>query len=215
MTTGLLIEFGGLPGTGKSTLAGRLATQTGAVWLRIDEIEGAMRRNGLAPDQTGVAAYSVAHDVAASHLQRGLTVIADAVNPVDDARAGWRNLATSVNCGHLVVETTCPDRAEHQRRVESRVSDLPGWVYPAWDQVQQAALQYEPRTDDRLTLDTTRPAETSYRELIAFLERWQPEAVTAVFGDDCRDEVLVELVGQPTSRSGLGGKVIGDRSAND
>lgn len=41
------------------------------------------------------------------------------------------------------------------------------------------------------------------------------EAVTAVFGDDCRDEVLVELVGQPTSRSGLGGKVIGDLSVGD
>jgi phenylpyruvate tautomerase PptA (4-oxalocrotonate tautomerase family) len=39
------------------------------------------------------------------------------------------------------------------------------------------------------------------------------DAVTAVFGDGCRDEVLVELVGQPTSRSGLGGKVIGDGSA--
>ncbi|MBM2614739.1 hypothetical protein JIG36_04115 [Actinoplanes sp. LDG1-06] len=35
------------------------------------------------------------------------------------------------------------------------------------------------------------------------------DAVTAVFGDACRDEVLVELIGQPTSRSGLGGKVIG------
>ena len=41
------------------------------------------------------------------------------------------------------------------------------------------------------------------------------EAVTAVFGDDCRDEVLVELVGQPASRSGLGGKVISDGSAGD
>jgi phenylpyruvate tautomerase PptA (4-oxalocrotonate tautomerase family) len=41
------------------------------------------------------------------------------------------------------------------------------------------------------------------------------DAVTAVFGDDCRDEVLVELVGQPTSRSGLGGKVIGNGSATD
>jgi phenylpyruvate tautomerase PptA (4-oxalocrotonate tautomerase family) len=36
------------------------------------------------------------------------------------------------------------------------------------------------------------------------------DAVTAVFGADCRDEVLVELIGQPTSRSGLGGKVISD-----
>lgn len=36
------------------------------------------------------------------------------------------------------------------------------------------------------------------------------DAVVAVFGEDCRDEVLVELVGQPTSRSGLGGQVISD-----
>ncbi|GGN11937.1 phenylpyruvate tautomerase PptA (4-oxalocrotonate tautomerase family) [Actinoplanes campanulatus] len=36
------------------------------------------------------------------------------------------------------------------------------------------------------------------------------DAVTSVFGPGCRDEVLVELVGQPTSRSGLGGNVISD-----
>jgi predicted kinase len=170
MRTGLLVEFGGLPGTGKSTLAGRLATETGAVWLRIDEIEGALRRNGLTPDQTGLAAYSVAHDVAANHLRRGLMVIADAVNPVAAARAGWRDLAASVHCGHRVVETVCPEKSEHQRRVRSRVSDLPGWVYPTWSEVQQAAAEYEPRTDDRLTIDTTRPAETSYRELTAFVQ---------------------------------------------
>jgi phenylpyruvate tautomerase PptA (4-oxalocrotonate tautomerase family) len=41
------------------------------------------------------------------------------------------------------------------------------------------------------------------------------DAVTAVFGDDCRDDVLVELVGQPTSRSGLGGRVISDGSADN
>ena len=40
------------------------------------------------------------------------------------------------------------------------------------------------------------------------------EAVTAVFGDDCRDDVLVELIGQPTSRSGLGGHVISDGSSS-
>jgi phenylpyruvate tautomerase PptA (4-oxalocrotonate tautomerase family) len=41
------------------------------------------------------------------------------------------------------------------------------------------------------------------------------EAVAAVFGDDCRDDILVELIGQPTSRSGLGGKVISASSAGD
>ena len=41
------------------------------------------------------------------------------------------------------------------------------------------------------------------------------EAVAAVFGEGCRNDVLVELVGQPTSRSGLGGKVINDGSVGD
>jgi predicted kinase len=164
MSRGLLVEFSGLPGTGKSTLAGRLATATRAVWLRIDEIEGALRRNGLTPDQTGVAAYSVAHDVAASHLGRGLTVIADAVNPVDAARTGWRELAAATPCDHIVVETTCPDRAEHRRRVETRGVDIPGWTYPTWSAVE--ALDYEPRTDDRLILDTTRDADATFAEIV-------------------------------------------------
>jgi predicted kinase len=166
---GLLLEFGGLPGTGKSTLARLLAADTGAVWLRIDEIEGAMRRNGLTPEQTGVAAYSVAHDVAANHLRRGLTVIADAVNPVTEARNGWRDLAAAVGADHVVIETVCSDSIEHRRRVETRVSDLPGWVYPSWSQVQRMMTEYEPRTGNRLALDTTRPLDVSYQELTAHL----------------------------------------------
>jgi predicted kinase len=166
---GLLLEFGGLPGTGKSTLARLLAADTRAVWLRIDEIESAMRRNGLTPEQTGVAAYSVAHDVAANHLRRGLTVIADAVNPVTEARHGWRDLAATVGADHVVIETVCSDRAEHRRRVETRVSDLPGWLYPSWAEVHRMMTEYEPRTGHRLVLDTTRPLDVSYQELTAHL----------------------------------------------
>ena len=169
MSDGLLVEFGGLPGTGKSTLARRLAVDTAAVWLRIDEIEGALRRNGLTAEQTGVAAYSVAHDVAAGHLRRGLTVIADAVNPVAEARAGWRDLARSAGARHVVIETVCPDPAEHRRRVETRAADLPGWSYPDWSQVRAAAAGYQPRGDDRLVLDTTGPVDDSYGFLVARL----------------------------------------------
>jgi predicted kinase len=165
MAQGTLVEFGGLPGTGKSTLARWLADRTDAVWLRIDEIEGAMRRNGLTPEQTGITAYSVAHDVGASHLRRGFTVIADAVNAVVEARAGWRDLATAVGARHLVVETVCTDRAEHRLRVESRVNDLPGWTYPNWAEVRQSANEYQPRDDPRLILDTTRPIDVCQREL--------------------------------------------------
>ena len=170
---GILIEFGGLPGTGKSTLAQHLAQRTGAVLLRVDEIEAAMRRNNLTPDQTGVAAYSVAHDLAASHLRRGLTVIADAVNPVEAARAAWRELARDCDARHEVVEARCPDAAEHRRRVEQRAdshtADLPGWSYPTWPQVQRRAEEYQARTDDRLIVDTTGPTDASHQEVARYL----------------------------------------------
>jgi phenylpyruvate tautomerase PptA (4-oxalocrotonate tautomerase family) len=47
-------------------------------------------------------------------------------------------------------------------------------------------------------------ARADAAEVVAKLVAAFTEAVTAVFGADCRGEVLVELVGQPTSRSGLG-----------
>ncbi|MBO3744231.1 hypothetical protein [Actinoplanes flavus] len=50
-------------------------------------------------------------------------------------------------------------------------------------------------------------------QVVARLVSAFTDAVTAVFGPACRDEVLVELVGQPTSRSGLGGTVISDTPA--
>jgi predicted kinase len=167
--TGTLIEFGGLPGTGKSTLAGRLADRVGALWLRVDEIENALRRNGLTPGQTGIAAYSVAHDIAAGHLRRGMTVIADAVNPVAEARAGWRGLAEAAGARHLVIETECPDRAEHRRRVDTRAADIPGWAYPDWAAVRERAGEYQRRTDDRLRVDTSRPIGVCLADIESYL----------------------------------------------
>jgi predicted kinase len=165
----VLIEFGGLPGTGKSTLARHLADRIGAVWLRVDEIENALRRNGLTPAQTGIAAYSVAHDVAAGHLRRGMTVIADAVNPVAEARAGWQGLATETGARHVVIETYCPDAAEHRRRVDTRIADIPGWTYPDWTAVGERAGEYQPRTDERLRVDTSRPVEVCHADIASRL----------------------------------------------
>jgi predicted kinase len=154
----MLIELGGRPGSGKSTLAAHLADRTGAVWLRIDEIEGAMRRNGLTAAQTGITAYSVAHDVAAGHLRRGMTVIADAVNPVAEARVGWRDLARAAGVRHVVIEAECADPAERERRIAARGAYLSGWDG-----------QYQPRTDDRLTVDTRRPVEACRAEVDGYL----------------------------------------------
>jgi aminoglycoside phosphotransferase family enzyme/predicted kinase len=50
-----LVLVGGLPGTGKSTLAGRLADRTGAVLISSDRVRKELA--GLAPDAPAAAAY--------------------------------------------------------------------------------------------------------------------------------------------------------------
>lgn len=158
------MEFGGLPGTGKSTLARELAERTGAVLLRVDEIEASMRRGGLPAERTGLAAYGVAHAVAGPHLRRGFVVVADAVNPLREAREGWRALAEECGARHVVIETRCAEDV-HRLRVETRPNDVPNWVYPDWDGVLARRDEYEPRTDERLVVDTARPVQDCHDEV--------------------------------------------------
>lgn len=161
----LLMEFCGLPGTGKSTLARTIAVELHSPLLRIDEIESSMWRGGLPRDLTGIAAYVLAHDLAVGFLRSGLPVVVDAVSPVADARVNWSHAAALTSARHRVVETVCLDLAEHRRRVEGRPNDMPGFVLPTWEQVQRQRQEYEPRTDHPLVVDTTQP-ESACLELI-------------------------------------------------
>lgn len=157
------------PGTGKSTLASAIADAIPVVSLRVDAIEAAMRRYGIPPEQSGVAAYSITHAVAIPHLCRGQVVVADAVSSVESARAGWVETAAASGEELRVIEVVCPDPAEHRRRVERRDNDLPGFALPTWEQVERVAREYEPRQDDRLVLDSTRPLAATVAEALAFL----------------------------------------------
>jgi predicted kinase len=150
----MLIVFGGLPGVGKSTIAALVARRLAAAYLRIDVIEVAMTR-GLdlpAEGDIGPAGYVVAYEVARSNLALGVTVVADAVNPIAETRTAWREVATSVGAPCLEVEVVCSDLSEHRRRVEGRLADPAAQQPPAWAQVE--ARLYEPWPDAQLRLDT-------------------------------------------------------------
>jgi len=134
----LLVVMAGRPGTGKTTLARRIATTLRAAHLRIDAIETAIVRSGLATPPVGPVGYIVAQEVAAGTLGAGVSVVADAVNPVPEARAGWRDLAARTRTRMVVFETGIPDEEEHRRRVTARRPDLAGQAVPAWDQVVAA-----------------------------------------------------------------------------
>jgi predicted kinase len=144
----MLIVFSGLPGVGKTAIAREIARTIGAVHLRIDSIEQALRRAGYRVEGEG---YEVAYAVAEDNLRAGRTVIADCVNPWPLTRGAWRFVAERAGVAALDVEIVCSDAAEHRRRVESREPDIAGHAFPTW---QDVARDYHAWDCDRLVVDT-------------------------------------------------------------
>ena len=158
----MLIILSGLPGVGKTTIARELARATGAVHVRIDSIEQALRDAGYEVEAEG---YRVAYAVAEDNLRLDRTVIADCVNPWPVTRSEWRAVADRAGVRAIDVEIVCADRDEHRRRVESRKPDISGHRLPAWTDVVER--DYRPWSGERVIIDTARlGVEQSVRAIL-------------------------------------------------
>jgi predicted kinase len=157
----MLIILGGLPGVGKTTVARELARELGAVHVRIDSIEQAIRDAGVVVEDLG---YRVGYAVAADNLRLGRTVVADSVNPWPLTRAAWREVASRAGVPALEVEITCSRVEEHRRRVETRIADVDGLRLPTWQQVLDR--DYRPCNPD-IVIDT---AEVDVQRSIASIK---------------------------------------------
>jgi len=165
-----LIVFAGLPASGKSTLSRELALRIGAVWLRADSIEQAIKDSGVVPGDLKDAGYRAAQAAAEDNLRLGRDVVADCVNDWHVARDGWRLAGERAGAEVVWVEVVCSDPAEHRRRVETRVVNVPGLTPPDWRAVVER--EYHPWDCERLTVDTAgRSVEACVNELRTKLER--------------------------------------------
>ena len=164
----MLIVFGGLPGTGKTSIARALARQLGAIHLRIDTIEQAILNSSVAPPSVEEAGYLAAYGVAKDNLALGRSVVADSVNPIPWTRDAWLAVAEAIPVTAFEVEIICSDAAEHRRRVEARDADIPDQQLPTWQEVE--SRDYRPWESAHLVVDTAgRNVDSCVSEIIAAL----------------------------------------------
>lgn len=150
MSKPVLYIFSGLPASGKSTLAMRLAKYTNSIYLRIDTVEQALRE--LCNDEVVAEGYQLSYRVVRDNLKLGISAVADSCNPLRITRDEWEQVAVGTGANFVNIEVQCSNKLEHQQRAESRIrEDIDGRV-PTWEQIQRR--HYVPWHKQVISIDT-------------------------------------------------------------
>lgn len=162
-----LVIFSGLPGTGKSTLATRLARELRRPLLSIDDVIGEV------PEDAGISFWdsrvAILLDLVNTQLELGLYVIADSVFMNMD-RHHAQALARKHNARFLPIYVFISDVTVWKQRVEARLEKLKHPDIATWERImhqRQRFREWEP--DTALFIDNLDSADQNYQKILDFV----------------------------------------------
>ncbi|WP_067669912.1 AAA family ATPase [Nocardia miyunensis] len=176
-----LVLIGGLPGTGKSTVARGLADATGAILLSSDHIRAVARADGVLAGETGEYGrglyapaarehvYSVMRAEAQTFLAAGRSVVLDA-SWIDDAerRRAYR-IASDTTSELIEICCSAPRSLAH-----SRIAARTGSESDATSAVAEAMAGDRAAWPGAIVLDTTGPLEYTAARALRMYENLTP-----------------------------------------
>jgi predicted kinase len=168
-----VIIFAGLPGTGKSTLAERVART-----VRAPAFSGDWLMGGLKPAQAALARldrseylaawFGLLRTLATRQLMLDQSAIVEGLDS-DSQFAHWRDTADQFAARLSLIECICSDEAVHRTRIEGRVRGIPGWHEIGWDHVERMRAEFPALTVDRLIIDAVEPIEANFRRVLDYI----------------------------------------------
>ena len=162
-----LILFSGLPGTGKSTLANRLARELQLPLVCIDDVIGDIPENAGIPFWDSRVAILM--DVIETQLKVGLSVIADSVFMNMD-RYHAQELARKYQARFLPIYVYVSDERIWKERVTRRYNEMNNKDVATWERIQHQREHFRTwEPDTALFVDTVYPVEQNYADVLRFV----------------------------------------------
>jgi aminoglycoside phosphotransferase family enzyme/predicted kinase len=177
----LVIVVGGLPGTGKSTIAAALAQRLGAERLRTDEIRNEILGPGRGPERMDEGRYTpqARQRVYAALFERATELHRDGVSVVLDATFGEEanlrkalTITKSKRSIKLAIECTCPPETAHERIVQ-RLAARHDVSQAGLEQYREQRKRWEtwPKEAPRCKVDTEQPLESQVESVLEKLRK--------------------------------------------
>ncbi len=167
-----LIMISGLPATGKSYLARRLAKRLPFVVIETDFVRKCLFSPPTYSAQESTQVFKVCHALINKLLRRGVRVIFDATNLIEFHREKVYRLALRREAKLIIVRTVASEEVVRERLHQRETQRDPEDISDAnWRIYRRMAQREEPIGRPHLIIDTSDDIEAAVRKILRIMRK--------------------------------------------